>query len=189
MCSRFEYKGPLSRIGRAFARNVESYSIAQVSRTFVAFLWYMDISFSATSLCKSDEQFPVNNCTCFVVKRPANSVTWYEAMEHCSRDSTTLASVESSEENDVLREHLNSGGNWNYWIGLKAEANSSFLLPDGEKAPFVSPEVRKTPNTLQRCISVRSTNIWKARSCDESHRFICKYVKHEKSNLASTRLL
>ena len=100
-----------------------------------------------------------------------SGVTWDESKEHCSKDSATLASVKSSNENDILGEHLSSGDSW---IGLKAEPNSSFLLPDGKKAPFVISQVGKTSKT-QKCISSRSTNIWSARNCGKVHSFICKY--------------
>ena len=131
---------------------------------------------AATSRCSSNDQFPIN-CSCFVVKSSTRSLTWDESEEHCSTDSATLASIKSSNENDVLGEHLSSGDSW---IGLKAEPNSSFLLSDGRKAPFVIPKVSKTFKT-RKCISARSTNIWSSRNCDEVHSFICVLKKSNTS--------
>ncbi len=99
-----------------------------------------------------------------MVKNSRKGLTWHAAKEQCP----TLASIKSSTENDELGWYLDNGENW---IGLKAEANSSFLLP--ENATFVPPEVKKTFNT-QTCIAINSTDIWEARSCEKEHRYICK---------------
>jgi hypothetical protein len=120
-----------------------------------------------------------------VVKNSAKRLTWQAAKEHCStQHATRLASIKSSTENDELGWYLDHGENW---IGLKAEANSSFSLPNGENATFLPPEVKKTFNT-QTCIAIDSTDIWEARTCEKQHRYICKQSL-KSGNLALLLLL
>ena len=140
----------------------------------IAGQYFVRFLISATSNC-DDGWFQIG-CSCFIVISSTTALTWNDAKEQClnkrnNNDSVvTLAGINSSEEINILKAKLNGGDNW---IGLHADANSSFLLPSGQKAEFLPPQVNNRP-VNQKCIAIAPTNIWKARSCDADHRYICQ---------------
>ncbi|CAB4028368.1 early activation antigen CD69, partial [Paramuricea clavata] len=111
------------------------------------------------------------DCSCFAKQHSDKGVTWDSAKQRCSDIPATLASIQSPKENDMLGRYLKSGDNW---IGLKAEVNSSLLLPNGEKATTLFPDVNKKSFDTRTCIAIRPNRIWTATGCDAVHRFICQ---------------
>jgi hypothetical protein len=143
---------------------------------------YEYFTFPVISQCPND-QLRIN-CSCFA-KHSDKALTWDSAKQRCSNIEATLASIQSLEENDMLGRYLKSGDNW---IGLKAEVNSSLLLPNGEKAPPLFPDVNKKSFDTRTCIAIRPNSIWTTTGCDAVHRFICQRPSRSSPKLRSGNL-
>ena len=103
----------------------EFFNFSQLA--YDSFLFYFYVLFNKFSIFA----FQVGSCPegysdwypnsefCYLIY--SEQVTWTEALEHCTGKGGNLPSVNSPEEQDVLRQNAFQQGA-NAWIGLRAES-------------------------------------------------------------------
>lgn len=108
-------------------------------------------------------------------------MTWTEAQIHCRETFNDLASVNSEEDLNELRNVISSAATNIFWLGLSLDVNS--WLWSLEKEGFYAnrdAEFRKwkksTPNNHkgeENCVRMGKDGTWDDISCLKQYTFVC----------------
>ncbi|XP_061390182.1 C-type lectin 37Da-like [Musca vetustissima] len=129
-----------------------------------------------TSLSSADDvkTIVLNNKEYYV--GVSNKVNWYRAVQTCAAYDMSLASIESNEEYESLRQYLFNNKQWGtqFWLsGTNLPDRSNYVwLTSGKRISYE--KWAQSPSTLaNQCVRTNGNFLWVTGACTDSLYFIC----------------